>query len=354
MANSNKFSLKYKLMFLLILVSTLSLFLYAVLMVNIFVKDKTKYVYDSAEIVARTIAGQVRGELQMVQRINQPIEDAIDAKSFKFSELSNDYFLRQKRIEHMFVYLPTTGESFQEMDHLYLERRVIKKYAPGGEVIEGLLKQAMATGYAVQAVDSTKRFFVVARKGSSRVHKRDYLTISVFSSPALYETFATPSAFKNYLLSRNSFLSMEPKYDRNKTEALKISSIDFFKPILTTQFPSGVAELENYAKEFMLVSYAQVGFSDLIVASVVPKKKALKVVSEVFRKSLFFVAIMASVALILGFTGSSGVVNLLAMMRVQVAAMTEGDFSKVVKANTKDEVHALSDEINDLSKKLKS
>ncbi len=243
-----------------------------------------------------------------LQKVVEPIEYSLDLKKIMFTKLSNECFVRQKRIEHMFVYLPTTGSSFKKMDHLYLNKRVIKKYAPGGEVMDGLLKQAMEKGFAIQEVKSVKRYFVVARKGNSPKIKRDYLVVAVFASPSLYETFATPSAYKNYLLSKNQFLSMEPKYKWNKDSELNIGSVDFFAPIIKSKFPTGVAEIKNYAGQNMLVSFAKVGVSDLIVASVVEKSKSMMVVDEIKNKTLFFVFSVLSLAMLIGIVASQGLV----------------------------------------------
>ncbi|MCB9026728.1 MAG: hypothetical protein H6625_10450 [Bdellovibrionaceae bacterium] len=347
-----KISLKYKLVGLLLLISVGGLFFYAIFAINLFIKDKKAYIYDSSEVVAKTLSNQVRVEIGSFEKIIEPMIKSIDQKKFSFSNISNEYFVRQNRIEHIFIYLPTTGSSFQLMDHMYLPERAVKKYAPGGEVVEEILKQTMEKGFAIQEVKSNKRYFVIANKEYSTAMQRDFVVLSIFGSPDLYEAFATPSTYKNYLLSKNQFMSMEPKYKRNSTESVEIASVKFFDPIFQNQFPTGVAELDNFAGKRMLVSFSRVGISDLIVASVVEKDKIMSVVDEFSHKSLFFVFNLISLSVLIGLVASQGLVSALREMRISLQEIQNGNFKKYVNVNSGDEVSVLADELNSMSKKL--
>lgn len=348
------FSIKYKLVLLLLFVSLGGLFFYGVMSLNIFIKDKKTYIYDTAEIVAKTLANQVRVELDVQQKILDPIEASIDTAKFQFTGNSNELFKRQKRVEHVFIYLPTTGSAFQQMDHLYLPDRVVKKFSPGGEVIEGLLSQAMAKGFAIQEVKSNKRYFAVVNKYRAPVTDRDYLILSVFGSPSLYESFATPSAYRHYLLSKNQFMAMEPKYKTRTQASLQIASADFFQPIYDSQFPTGVAEIENHARKTMLVSFSRVGVSDLIVAAVADKAKSMYVIEEIKWKSLFFFATTLSLALLIGLVASQGLVSSVAELQRVVTAYTRSDYAAFSTVNSDDELGSLSADLNNLGKKLNS
>ncbi|MCB0392599.1 MAG: HAMP domain-containing protein [Bdellovibrionales bacterium] len=348
-----KLSVKYKLVILLLIVSVGSLFFYSFMAINLFVKDKKKYIYDSSEIIAKSMAKQVRTELNSFEKIAEPIVKSVDVSRFHFTKLSNDYFVRQNRIEHMFIYLPTTGSSFQEMDHLYLPKRSVKKFAPGGEVLEEILKQSMEKGFAIQEVKTNKRYFAIARKYNSPSAKRDYVVLSVFASPDLYETFAQPSAYKNYLLSKNHFMSMEPKYKRKRENSIEIASVEFFDPIFKNNFPTGVAEIPNYSKKIMLVSFSRVGISDLIVASVVEKDQAMKVVEEFQYKTLFFIFNIVSLSLLIGLVASQGLISALREMSRSLKSIQEGNFDVFVNINSSDEVKKLADQVNAMAKSLK-
>lgn len=347
-----KISIKYKLIGLLLISSVGGLFFYAAFAINLFIKDKKTYIYDSSEIVAKTLSNQVRVEISSFEKIIEPMVKSIDQKKFSFSKISNEYFLRQNRIEHVFTYLPTTGSSFQLMDHMYLPERAVKRYAPGGEVIEEILKQTMEKGFALQEVKSNKRYFVIGNKEYSVAMQRDFIVLAVFASPDLYEAFATPSTYKNYLLSKNQFLSMEPKYKRNNQESLGIASVKFFDPIFQNQFPTGVAELDNFAGKRMLVAFSRVGISDLIVASVVEKDKIMSIIEEFTHKSLFFVFNIISLSVLIGFVASQGLVSALREMKQSLLEIQNGNFNKYVNVNSGDEVSVLADELNTMSKKL--
>ncbi len=60
------FSIKYKLLFLLVVLPTTMLALYIILAMKIFKTDKIAYVYDTSDSVSKTLAAQTRAELESV------------------------------------------------------------------------------------------------------------------------------------------------------------------------------------------------------------------------------------------------------------------------------------------------
>ncbi|MBT4761199.1 MAG: hypothetical protein HOO06_05815 [Bdellovibrionaceae bacterium] len=347
------FSLKYKMILVVLLVSVGGLSAYAFVTLNTFLNDKKKYLYDSSEIVVRTLATQVRWEIDAIKNILKPVEESLDQNKFRFTAASSDFFLKQERLEHIYIYLPTTGESFQEMDHLYLPNRTVRSFSPGGEVIEALLMQAMDKGFAVQEVKSNKRFFVLVNKHKSKTIKRDYLTLSVFQSVALYESFVTPTTYKNFLLSKSKFLSMGPKYRLNKSDQFEIGNMNFFDPILANRLPTGIAEISNFSGEQMLVSFAKVGISDLLVVAVAEKNKVMGIVKEIKYKSILFLISMLSFSIFIGVLSTNGIVNSLKKLSGKVNLMKAGNYGKSLPINSSDEVAELTEAVNELENKLK-
>jgi sensor histidine kinase regulating citrate/malate metabolism len=80
-------SLKYKLSIILVIVSISGLLMYAMMATQIFSKDKSNFVYDTAEVVAKSLSNQVRTELEVLQKILVPIETSIDPKKFNFTKV---------------------------------------------------------------------------------------------------------------------------------------------------------------------------------------------------------------------------------------------------------------------------
>ena len=344
MATVKYFSLRYKLLALLILMPTAGLALYAVMAINLFTKDKKAYIFDSSVIVSKALATQVKIELDGHEKLSEPIVSAIDPKTMKFSKLSYEFFIRQRRIEHMFVFKHVRMGQYVKSDQLYLKNRSIKTYDPGGEVIDLMLKTAGEKGFAIQDVNEAKRFFLIAKKYGKEANHM--VVLSLYNAPDLYEAFATPSAYRNYLVSRSNFISMEPKYVRKGKKQSRVSSVDFFTPIFNNRFPVGIAEIKTSEGSPMLVSFSKVGRGGLIVTSLVEKAAALKAIDTLIVESLLFVLALISVTVIIGVIASFGLTSALRRLVDATKEIANGNFDIKVDVNSKDEVNHLADSIS--------
>ncbi|MCC7402753.1 MAG: SpoIIE family protein phosphatase [Bdellovibrionales bacterium] len=346
------FSLRYKLLALLILLPTAGLALYGMMAINLFTKDKKAYIFDSSVIVSKALATQVKIELDSHEKLMEPIIKSIDPATYKFSNLSQEFFIRQNRVEHMFLFQfhPQSGQ-YTKVDQLYLENRTIRTYNPGGEVFDVMLKTAREAGFAIQDVPEAKRYFLIAQKyGEENKHA---VVISLYSAPDLYEAFATPSAYRNYLVSRSNFISMEPKYVRKTQSKAVVSSVDFFAPIFNNRFPVGIAEIKTKQGDPMLVSFSRVGRGGLIVTSLVEKAAALRAIDTLIVESLLFVLSLIAVTIIIGVIASFGLTSALGRLVEATKEIASGNFNVKLDVRSKDEVGSLADSISYMAGEVK-
>ncbi|MCB0366690.1 MAG: SpoIIE family protein phosphatase [Bdellovibrionaceae bacterium] len=344
MASIKYFSLRYKLLALLILMPTAGLALYALMAINLFTKDKKAYIFDSSVIVSKALATQVKIELDAHEKLMDPIVKSIDTGAMKFSKLSYEFFIRQNRVEHLFLFKHMGNGRYAKADQLYLENRSIKNYDPGGEVFDLMLKTAGEVGFAVQDVAEAKRFFLIAQKyGDEQKH---VVVLSLYNAPDLYEAFATPSAYRQYLVSRNNFISMEPKYMRKTKSKAQVTTTEFFTPIFNNRFPVGIAEIKTKDGHPMLVSFSKVGKGGLFVASLVEKAAALKAIDTLIVESLLFVLSLISVTIIIGVIASFGLTSALSRLVEATKEIAGGNFDVKIDVKSKDEVSLLGDSIS--------
>lgn len=351
--NTRVFSLRYKLLLLLILLPSVALIFYAVMAVNLFIKEKTAYIYDTSVIVSRSLSVQVRMDLENLDRLLDPVIRAIDLNQFKFTQLSHDYFTRQKQVEHILIYR-LIGNSYKEVDHMYLAQRTVESFAPGGEVLDSALKIAADTGYAIQDYPGFKRYFIVAQKIENPANGTEAVVVSAYYSPDLYESFASPSAYRNYLVSRYNLISMEPKYFRNKKAAGQIDSANFFQPIFKNQFPLGVAEIKARSGSDMLVAFSAVNRGGLFVASVIEKRVAFTALRALVIKSGLFMLALISATTFIGVLASLGLTSSLRKLVTATQEIASGKFNVSIDVNSKDEVQQLAENITYMAKEVAS
>ena len=81
-----RFPLRYKILLLLLVFTTLALVIYFILAVRVFQSDKVAYVFDSSLSIAKGLSNQVQSELVSINRILKPLLKEYNSRSGKMSD----------------------------------------------------------------------------------------------------------------------------------------------------------------------------------------------------------------------------------------------------------------------------
>lgn len=337
---------------LILVLSSLAaaLALHTLLSLAWFSKEITSYVHETSVTVSKSLALQVRMELEGHEKLIDPVIRSIDFEQFRFTKESSDQFARQDRLEHVQIYHQVQGSVYEKVDHLYLPERSIQSFVPGGEIIDGVLKAAAQTGLSIQGLAGFKMHFIVAQKVANQRTKKHAIVLSVYKAADLFESFASPSAYRNYLVGPN-LLAMEPQYTR-KTAAVTIDSARFFSPIFERGLPFGVAELAGASGEEVLASFAKVGKAGLFVASVIEQGAASKTLQSLLVRSGLLGLALLSAAALFSMLATSALTSSLRALSDATRKMAAGQFDVALDIDSKDEVHQVADGLATMAKTL--
>jgi len=347
MSTNKGVSLRYKVLFLLISLPAVSLILYLFMANHLFVSDKQAYVYDSSLVLARSLANQVKTEINSYERVIDPIVEGVSLTSLHFSDEGRDSFYRQKAIEWAMIYRPSKGGVYTRSDQIRLGSRYVTELKLDPNVLLQMQKQTMSSDLALRYYKHEKQFFMIMEAHGNKAKPSEYyLTLVLYKAPDLYEAFATPNLYKSYLINKNKFMSMEPIYVRTHGDRIKIDSMNFFDPIVKRKLPEGATELTTESGHRALVAYADVKKANLIVASVADKEAALLAAKKLRLKSaLFFLALIA-LTVVISIFSSINLTSTLSDLVLATKEIAKGNFGIKVKVNSGDEVGELASGFN--------
>ncbi|MCB0351810.1 MAG: hypothetical protein KDD38_11545, partial [Bdellovibrionales bacterium] len=96
-------SLKYKILFLLTIIPVVSLSIYIALATQLFENDKIAYVKDSSVSVAKSLAVQMRTEVNSFVEQIKPIVENYDYNEKKFPSETAALFNKQERVDSLIL-----------------------------------------------------------------------------------------------------------------------------------------------------------------------------------------------------------------------------------------------------------
>ncbi|MCB0389942.1 MAG: SpoIIE family protein phosphatase [Bdellovibrionales bacterium] len=347
-------SLRYKLLVLLSLLPILFLAVYLVMATQLFSEDKKAYIYDSSVLMATALANQVKMEVKSYKRTVEPIFNSIDPVTFKFSARSKSFFESQSSVEYISVWKrKNKTQIYSPIDQLKLREGEIEKiqFAPG---LEAMQKISLEKGIVFSDYVYQTRFFYIMQSHYPVTDKRHYLSLAVYKSPEIFEAFATPTIYKSFLISKSRFIGMRPKFNRSKSDKIKITNFDFFNTIVSQKLPQGTAEVKTEIGYPTLVSFAEVGIGDMMVTSIVDKKAAFATVDTLVSKSiLFFVAIIC-IALFFSVISSISLTSTISKLMSATEEIGKGNFLLDLKLNSRDEFGELARRFKVMAEKVSS
>lgn len=187
-----------------------------------------------------------------------------------------------------------------------------------------------------------------------RKDPKHFISLAVYKATDIFEAFATPTIYKNYLISKSKFFAMKPVYVRKHQDKIKINSFDFFDTIVNQKVPEGTAEILTEDGYPTLVSFSQVGFGDLVVASVIDKKAAFAAVDNLIFKSILFFLAAVGIAALISIIASIGLANPIAKLMAATEEIGEGNFDIEVDVQSRDEFGELGNRFKAMAQKVSS
>jgi sigma-B regulation protein RsbU (phosphoserine phosphatase) len=328
-----------------------SLTLYLAMASEVFVRDKMAYVYESGADTAQGLANQFKLSMGSFQNVLKGILSTADMAAMRFGPDTAARFQQQKMIEYLDLYV-TNQATPQSLDQMVLFPRELTTLDINKKTLDALFKIAKVQGSAVAEYAAKSRFFIYTQRLESTNGRNEGFIVAIFRMNDLYEAFASPTIFSNYVVSRSGMLALAPHYWNNSRKNDRVDDPAVFKRALENPQPQSVFE-QNFANgKNMVVSYAETGFGDYITISVMDKGLMMQAFkSLLIRSAAFLIALLAAVVMFGMFTSYNLTRTLLQLVEI-TTEIAKGNFKfkKTVKSN--DEIGILADNVQWMAKEV--
>lgn len=332
-------SLRYKLLFLLVSIPILSLGLYLAMATDLFKEDKVAYVYDSSATVSRSLATQVRMEVQTAYANVRSAVENFDFTAGDFNASGKDFFARNPRLHAVILYRRESAGEYKKLGQMGKESAEAQKFLADDTLLNQMRGQAVEDTAFVSEHPALPGSVRVAFRLGEKDELNHMVVEALYQADEMLNAFDGANLYSSLVLTRNGAVAM------GGTD-VPGGDLRILHESLKSKANEGTGESKLTDGQTYLVSYAAVGMGDMVVISKVDKNKALKAVEVLIAKSaLFFVALFASTLLISVFASN----QLTAAIRELFDAtgkIAAGDFQVRVKPRSKDEVGGLAESFN--------
>lgn len=344
------FSLKYKILLSLTLIPTIALFIYVLLAMNIFSKDKIAYIYDSSGNLSQALSQQLRVLITGVISNNKSVfQDFVMTRSF--SGKSRTQFENGNNLDAILAFEvdeATKQETFLSMmtrnnaDYETLRGKIDKQVKYETQYIRGNQR-------ILYSLDQNDRFYFVEKASSGTGSKAIYFVV-VIKAEEFYDTFSTSSAQQLFLINQFGQVVLGPAQVSERNIS-KIFNLKFFKNT-ENRFQQGVEETTDVENKEMIISFSEVGFGDSYVLTAVRKELALSALDQLLKKSVFFFVLLVAIITIVSLFASGSITNALTQLLEATQKVSQGKFDIQVNVKTSDEIGALADNFNLMAKEV--
>ncbi len=324
---------------LLITLPLISLGLYLFIATDLFKADKKAYVFDSSATVSRSLATQMRMELQSVYANVRALVDAFDFNSSDFPETTKELFQKNIRMHALILYRRQDSGEYAKLAQLVKDQSSLQKFVADGRNLQLMREEAARQGAFVGEYADIPGVVRASFRLGEREEKNHIILVVLYQADDLMNAFEDARLYSSFVLTRSGLTAIG---------GTDIADADLaqLKNVLSSRATDRTADMKLSDGKNYLISYSFVGLGDLVVISKVDRAKAFKAVEVLIAKSfLFFVALIASTLLISLFA-SNQLTSTLRELFEATNKIATGKFDVRVKARSKDEVGGLAESFN--------
>ncbi|MBK9039265.1 MAG: SpoIIE family protein phosphatase [Bdellovibrionales bacterium] len=350
--------LRYKLLVLLVTLTSLSLLVYARLALNIFEEDKLAYVFDSSLAHVEAVAKQFRSEVEFdsskIQFYMKGYQTNLAAfHPYTLSIQPSDPFLDGIWTYHL-----------DESSALYILKGESTKLGLDPELKEhlfnsslNLISSALENKIGISAVTNRPGYWFLSMKYQQSEQEKPIVVIALFNRGSFLDFFSNPQLQDTFLVSQNNRVllkPLQPTYpelsNTELEEALQYlskpenskSSVHIWKKTNSSSSPPS-----------WLLSTISIGVGDLKIVSFVPKNAALATVRLLAVKSTLFLILLIGFASIVSVVAAHQLTGSLKRLFEATRKVATGNFDIEVPVESEDEVGGLTRGFNHMTQEIK-
>jgi sigma-B regulation protein RsbU (phosphoserine phosphatase) len=339
-------SIRTKILLLLTLVPLVTLGLFLILAMNIFESDKIAYVFESSAAVSKTLSAQVGTELNATLMTAKPMmQEFISQK--QFGAVSKSIFEADAMIDSIAVVKVEADKPFllAQVEKTEGDVQALVSSQNTGKLLQ---ETTLASGRLVRMPFQDDRVLIIEKVNTPQ---GDFFFLITARLKEVALSFRSPSSGQNYLVSQKGLvlLGFDGAEGQDLSEKM---DLQLTARMADQKFSMGTDELKTSQGDSWLASFTKVGFADLFVVSLVPKKEALRAVQVLLRKSVIFFMLLLSGTTIVSLFASGTLTQSLTSLFEATKKVAEGHFEIRVKVKSNDEVGSLAQSFNAMAEEV--
>jgi hypothetical protein len=194
--SGHSFSIKYKILFLLVSLPTLMLAAYFALATNIFKSDKIAYVFDASSTVSKTLGAQTKAEIDSLLSRIKPLWTEFDWEKKDFRASAQRIFFEMESIKYISVF---RQNEFNEVVKQREMGKFINKPINMDNLSLALINQARESGFALSRMGKDTSLVGLAYRIQGSRGFPVYIT-AISDAEDIIQSFDRPSSYSTFLV----------------------------------------------------------------------------------------------------------------------------------------------------------
>ncbi len=346
--SSRAISLRIKFLLVLTLIPLVVLAAYLALAIEVFQSDKIAYVFEQTSSISRTLSAQANAEWGSAFSSARPIlQDWTENQSF--GPVSQSLISNEGPLQWVAVFEKDAQGIIQERTHVQKSGSDAKAELALLQVGPAWFQKFQGKNRVVMVPFHDERVYILETVNLPTEGQQLFFIIQ-FKSKGLMEAFLAPGGTENFLIDPTGEILLGPSTQNSGDLRSSVPLPFLLNPESNIQ--SGTEEVNNTQDEKILISYSKVGFGNLFIVSVVPKKAALAAVQTLIRKSLIFFALLICVTLMISLVASKNLTATLTQLFLATQKVSQGNFNIRVPVTSQDEVGSLAKSFNKMAEEV--
>jgi sigma-B regulation protein RsbU (phosphoserine phosphatase) len=351
-----KISLKLKLLFALMGVSTAMLITHSIIVFRQFEDDKIAYVFDAMSGQSAGMAHQIREKLRSLADRTDFLLRGFDYNTFSFHPYMSQVFISERNFSTLVV-----GKYTTNIRKFEVKNSLSKPLKTGTESEELVTKESQYSDAFIHQVIRNQLgvLYNANQNGVWNLGLRyqipnsdDFLVlVATIEGDSFIQSFEGTQFQDTYLILENGTLLIGPQKPIYPFSTVQLAQI--FKAAVSNMFSEREVTEVSVNSEKFLTSSSKVGVGGILTFSFVPRKVALSALYSVLSQSLYFVGFLICLTLVISVVGSNRLTHKLNQLIEVTKKISSGQFNIKVAVESDDEVGILTSGFNHMATEIR-
>lgn len=331
------FSLRRKILVLLLSVSLFSGLTFLVISIVTFKKDKIAYIFETNNSFINTVSDQVKNDIRAATNEVQLLLLKMVSDG-SFTGLPDKIIGDSSSIDAIKVYKISTASNTKSMQFFSEIRKT--DFTSSELANPGLQAEVLQNGKALTLVED---YVLVAE--TLQMGTENLVVIFYFKSKALETFFATGKSSLSFLVdTQGKIIKSDQSLELAYVSKNFLKSFREIKKLSSTTLRIKTADKRNW-----LMTSVALGYEDYYMISMTDEDQAMSAVKRLTTQAILIFAIIFFIIVIIGIFSSNYLTSRLSQLTAATKKVISGDYKFVVQAKGNDEISELSNNFNQMT-----